>query len=364
MKEGLTLGELAKELVKQNEVKQDYLVDSSRMVMETCGAAPVLRVLNDFGEDCMEPLELTFTAHKQLGAYLRIPSNYYERMLKEAPELLVANVNHWLDRTAEVKLLRTMDGAARALLSNRYWCADNLELLQLIVPVLGGSSELTVQSCGLTETRMYIKVTSERLREDVVPGDPVQYGVVITNSEVGLGAITVQPLIFRLVCTNGMVIGEHLGNGTRRIHKGSLKTLDGPLRIYNPPSLHDQAEFVERLRKTLEEALTGTGFSEILEQMRRATRMPIVSHDLTGLIRSAGLAFGLRECELSDVQMYLLASGDRTLYGLANAVTRYAQDVASYDRATQLEAAGYDLMTMSERQWSHFNQYAAPLAAA
>ena len=53
-----------------------------------------------------------------------------------------------------------------------------------------------------------------------------------------------------------------------------------------------------------------------------------------------------------------------TLYGLSNAVTRYAQDVASYDRATHLEAMGYDIMTMPRRQWEHFNQIAAPAAAA
>ena len=53
-----------------------------------------------------------------------------------------------------------------------------------------------------------------------------------------------------------------------------------------------------------------------------------------------------------------------TLYGLANAVTRYAQDVSSYDRSTQLEAAGYELMTMPMRQWMYFNQMAAPQAAA
>ena len=53
-----------------------------------------------------------------------------------------------------------------------------------------------------------------------------------------------------------------------------------------------------------------------------------------------------------------------TLYGLSNAVTRYAQDVSSYDRATRLEAMGYDIMTMPRRQWEHFNQIAASAAAA
>ena len=102
MIERLTLEELAQTLVQQSEVKQDYLVDSTRMVMEAYGGTPVLRVLDYSGGDCMEPLELTSTAHKQLGAYLKIPASYYDRMLREATDLLTTNVNNWLNRTAEV----------------------------------------------------------------------------------------------------------------------------------------------------------------------------------------------------------------------------------------------------------------------
>lgn len=137
MRLGLTLEQLGQELVCQSEVKQDYLVSSDKMRMETYGGLPILRVLDSAGGDCMEPLELNSTAHKQLGGYLRIPAHYYERMLKERPELLAYNVNSWLSRAQEVKLLRTLDGTARAMLSNRYWCVDHLELLQAAVPVIG-----------------------------------------------------------------------------------------------------------------------------------------------------------------------------------------------------------------------------------
>lgn len=45
--------------------------------------------------------------------------------------------------------------------------------------------------------------------------------------------------------------------------------------------------------------------------------------------------------------------------GLANAVTRYSQDVPSYDRATDLEVIGYNILTMPQRQWKRINQMAA-----
>ena len=69
MKLGLTLEQLGQELVCQSEVKQDYLVSSDKMRMETYGGLPILRVLDSAGGDCMEPLELNSTAHRQLGGY-------------------------------------------------------------------------------------------------------------------------------------------------------------------------------------------------------------------------------------------------------------------------------------------------------
>lgn len=38
---------------------------------------------------------------------------------------------------------------------------------------------------------MYIKVVNPRLQQEVVPGDIVQAGVIISNSEVGLGSVNI-----------------------------------------------------------------------------------------------------------------------------------------------------------------------------
>ena len=40
----------------------------------------------------------------------------------------------------------------------------------------------------------------------------------------------------------------------------------------------------------------------------------------------------------------------------ANAVTRFSQDVESYDRATKLEEIGYSVMTMSPALFRQMNR--------
>ena len=53
---------------------------------------------------------------------------------------------------------------------------------------------------------------------------------------------------------------------------------------------------------------------------------------------------------------HLTEAADYTLFGLANAVTRYSQDVESYDRASKLEEIGYSVMTMSPVLFHTINQ--------
>lgn len=55
---------------------------------------------------------------------------------------------------------------------------------------------------------------------------------------------------------------------------------------------------------------------------------------------------------------HLVEGSDLTLYGLSNAVTRYSQDVESYDRASELEAIGYNVLSMGQSQWNRLNQAA------
>ena len=84
---------------------------------------------------------------------------------------------------------------ARALLSDRYRRIDNMEIASAVLPLFAGQADMQVMSCEVTENRMYLKIVNKRLEMDVVPGDTVQGGVIISNSVVGLGAVSVQPLL-------------------------------------------------------------------------------------------------------------------------------------------------------------------------
>ena len=203
MTSGISLVDMAQELQRQNDLKADYMLDTRSLRLEPLGDGLYLNAYDKSGDYAVEPLEVNAIAHRQIGTHLKIPAAYYDKMLEEYPELLAQNVNAWFQREPAVRMVRTIDGTARAFLSNRYRRIDNLDIAGIVLPVLQEMEGMHFESCQLTDSRMYIKVVNTRLEAEVVPGDIVQSGIIISNSEVGLGSVSIQPLVYRLVCSNG-----------------------------------------------------------------------------------------------------------------------------------------------------------------
>lgn len=163
MKQGITIQEAAKEIMRQSQAKADYLVNTANLHMETCDGIPTLRLLDDSGIDRVEPLDILTTAHRQMGSYLNIPWKYYERMLQCNIGLLAQNVNTWLQQGPEQRMIRTIDGRARAFLSNRYRRIDNIDIAKITLPIIQEMPDALYESCNLSDDYMYIKAVNPRL---------------------------------------------------------------------------------------------------------------------------------------------------------------------------------------------------------
>ncbi len=356
MKQGMTIQDAAKEIMRQSQAKADYLVNTANLHMETCDGIPILRLLDESGVDRVEPLDILTTAHRQMSAYLNIPWKYYERMHQEDIGLLAQNVNTWLQKGPEQRMIRTIDGRARAFLSNRYRRIDNIDIARITLPIIQQMPDAIYESCNLSDDYMFIKVVNPRLTAEVVPGDIVQAGVVISNSETGQGAVCVQPLIYRLVCSNGMVVNEAR---TRRNHIGRVTSADENLLIYSEATLRaDDKAFVMKVQDTVRATVDEARFTKILDKLRESKDKKLNTADLPGVVKLASSSMGITDAESEGVLQHLIEGTDYSLYGLANAVTRHSQDVESYDRASKLEEIGYQIITMSPALFQHINQTA------
>lgn len=356
MKAGISLRELAIEIERQNDIKQDYLVDTKNMRMETFEGVAYLH-LYDHGSEAIEPLEINQFAHRQIGSYLKIPADYYNRMQNEMSELLVQNVNTWLSRISEKRMIRALGGTARAFLSSRYKVIDNTTIAEIALPIIAEMKGAKVESCQITERQMYIKVVNQRLEAEVAPGDIVQAGLIISNSEVGQGAVNIQPLVYRLVCSNGMIVNEAR---TRAKHIGRIIDSDEDFLIFSDETIQaDNKAFCLKVQDTVKAAVEEVRFARIVDKMREASGRQMNTADVPGVVRLTSQQFHITKEEGAGVLQHLIEGKSLSQYGLANAVTRYSQDVENYDRATELEAIGYNILAMPQRQWDMINKAVA-----
>ena len=347
MKSGRSLVNLAQELDRQLVTKRDLVLPASLLQCRT-GEGGELKMIVDSKHGDGE-YGVTDLARRQLADKLKIPVTYFERMRTEQPALLDRNVNTWLAQDGERRMIRTLDGKVRAVLSDRYRRLDNVDLAQHVLPILQSLPGARFESVELTETRMYLKVVTPRITAEIAPGDIVQAGVVVSNSEVGLGTLSVQPLLYRLVCRNGLIAADH---GLRKTHVGrTVQTEPEALVAWRDDTLAaDDRVFFLKVRDVVEAALSEASFGQIADRMR-ATRGIRLSGDPVRSVEVLGQRYSLSESERAGVLRHLIEGGELSGYGLVNAVTHYSQEVESYDRATEFESLGGRLIDLSQSEW-------------
>ena len=344
MKTGRSLNEVLVELQRQQAEKRDYISPSISLSLRPDG-----RTLS-MGEQEFGTTELF---HRQVSASLNIPAKYYDLMQREKPALLAENVNEWMSTRDQNYMVRSLSGVARALLSDRYRRIDNLDVAGAVLPLFAGVAGMQVMSCEVTSQKLYIKVVDTR-REVACVGDKVQFGIVVSNSEVGLGAVSVQPLVYTLACTNGMIVNS-LGERKTHVGKAAKGLEEGWEVISDEAAQAEDKAFLLKLRDVANAAFDEARQGMIVERLEEAAGAKITGK-VVDVVELTGKEYGLSSLEQDGVLKYLIEGGDLSLYGLSNAVTRYSQDVESYDRATALEGVGWQMATMEPRKWKEINR--------
>jgi hypothetical protein len=293
----------------------------------------------------LDPLAL-----QQMGTKNEIPISYQRKLQKENRALLAHNINILHRQTPMNRMVRTLDGTARAFMSDKYRRIDNYPVLETILPVLlEKNNDLKIESCDVTGNNMFLKLVSPKLQGEVKQGDVVQAGIIISNSEVGLGSWKMKRLLYTLECLNGMISGKEIGGIDRR-HIGARQN-EGIL--YREDTIYaDQQAFALQVRDTLDTLLDEGSFQQALENLRETTTRTMTKEaDPSKVVIELGKEVGFNQTESSSIMQHLITGGDLSQYGLANAVTRYAQDdEVSYDRSTELEAIGGKVIELTGRK--------------
>lgn len=352
MKTGRTLNELAQEITRQQESKRDYLADTRAMGMDENAALYI---------DGDNPLQFPVTpiTHRQIGTHTGIPATYYDRMLETAPELLATNVNKWFQKYPATRMVRTLDDKARAFMSNSYRPLDNADLLEAALPQLMKLG-VDIVSCQITETKLYVKVVDSRIKLDLPTGvelgkghnrfDTVSPAMVLSNSEVGMGALSVETSIWTGGCSNMMVISER---SHRKAHLGGKQELGGEetyaMLSDDTKKLTDKALWAQ-IGDVVGAAFDKARFEASVQKIAKTGENKIVG-DPVKVVELVQKNYSLTDGERSSVLTHLIKGGDLSQYGLHAAVTRAAEDLDDYDRASDFERLGGKIVELAANDW-------------
>lgn len=267
--------------------------------------------------DWPHALRLTPWATSQLCQRLGIPAAYFRKC---PPCLQDRQATHWLqepsqDRASgpETWLLRNKLDTLREVLSQRYARMDNALLLDALAPVL--DEQFQVADFSLTEDSLHLRVISPHHARDIRPNDRLLVGLHLANSEVGARAVTLDALVFRLVCANGLV---RLVKGKSLLYRRHI-------------GLSDPAAFRQQLGQAISRALIcGVGFLDQLLWTAN-TYLPRMVETIAAL----GEQWNLSQTMQERITANLLAEPGRDqelLWSLINAITLAAQSLPPDDR--------------------------------
>lgn len=342
MKQGKLLIELCKELERQRMARKDFIADTRSLMITT----------NDHGQSQLDVdlgntnqiFNVNDLSHQQIASRLQIPLKYYQKMRLEYPSLLDENINSWFNKNGERRMLRTLDTNIRAFLSDRYRRLDNLELAEAVLPIIKEMKGAEIVSADITDTHMYIKVINKKLKAEVAVNDVVQAGIVISNSEVGLGSLKVEPLIYRLVCKNGLIVKDY---AQKRYHVGKqVESEESAYEIYRDETLEaDDKAFFMKVQDTVRCAVDEAKFMLSVDKFRQ-TKQESTGDDPIKTVEILADKYVLNQNERGSILRHFIMTGDNSRFGLINAITRSSQDIEDYNRATELERLGGELLAL------------------
>ena len=347
MKQGKTsIVELAEAIQNEADNKKDYISPSQLMHVHANGDLKIS--MRDANDDVLD-MPLTQHASRQMAAKFGIPAKYFDRMLADAPDLLATNANHWLHKEPKDLMVRTLFGKVRGIMSNRYQRIDNINIAEDLLPFLAVQDGLEIASCEVTEKKLYIKAVMHKMVSEIRKGDVVEAGLWISNSEIGCGQFEVAPFIHRLVCLNGMKVND-AKFGKR--HVGARADVnDSTYSILSDETLRaDDRAFMLKARDVVKAAFDEKIFEGHVNKLRDTTERKLEGNPVKA-IEVLGATHGLLQGEQTSILRKLIEGGDTSQYGLLNAVTAYSQDVADYDRASELEELGGKIVDLTEAEW-------------
>ncbi len=353
------LEQLVEELDRQKASRVDFVADTRHMRVDWRDGGLGLQPNSDEAMQWMssEGYRIKDTALVQMGSKVDpdIPSKFLKELAAKRPMRAAMLLNGLMTDAPGKRLVRCLDGQVRAFLSDRYLVIENYDIAFAALDVARESGGEVVEA-SLSDTHMRIAFTTKQVW-DVVSEERAQHHfigneelakklgraggfndlpggsgtvyplVTISNSETGHGGFVVSIGILKGICTNLARIEDAVS----KIHIGE-RLEQG---IFAQETVHQEGKLIYmKARDAVRAAFNQEGFKRMVEiaQNAQADKLSNPATALSNLAKDHGLSEDSRNAILA----HFTRDYDATRYGLAQAVSRYAQDVDDSETANDL----------------------------
>jgi len=361
-----SLTQLMQQVQDQAARKADFLTPTNDLqkVTDPDTKRPAL-VIEAKGGEPTRHLDINSVAFQQLAAHCDIETRTARRLQDHYPAEFDTLINAHFQKEPKRKMLRTFldtdetNGTARALLSDRFKCFDNDNMIQTILPpLMENAAQLQVVNAKISDSKLYMRFKSlVHTGAGANVADVMALGVGFSNSETGQGSVTAYQLFWTLACLNGM----QTENKTRSSHITSARDSDDWGLLSGEAQEADNRALNLKLRDLVEAYSSREMFDEVLGKMKAAAADTIEGeYSVADTVQNLGTVMRLTKKETSNVLDGLMSTigqagyeNDRPLSRatLINAITAVA-NTSDIDHSDDWQKRGGQLLEMNARDWN------------
>ncbi len=320
-------------LLNEARVIQDKQVDFIAKDVRQVGEKLVFTADGD--EKVMEVTDFAFTQYcTKIGMSVAFYNKLANAKSAELRDMAVQNVNLLAKHHEHDMLIRTNNDVIRSVLSTKYTPFDNYEILEVLDDEMRSNDDISLRDVAVrgyvnNPDIFHMRITSARAMSMGGVEKGIYPGLSISTSNVGTAKISVNFLLYRQVCSNGMVVSFFNKNLFSQTHVNiSISEIVTRLRyaFMMYPSIALEAEH-------LVANASNTKISKSLVELEeRGFRRETIKNKLN-----------VSEQDMVEITNILREKYPATVWGYTNAITEFSK-TKEFERRMELERMAGDIL--------------------
>lgn len=320
--DGFDLKELEKQALESNNKWRDYYCDNTDG--RNFDVTDDLKITYKTTDGKVRVADMTQNAFYQLCTRIDTSVGYLTKCIDNGfLELALMNFRAWADKFQGVLMIREQDGVVRGVMSDSYTPYDSARVIRTLRNTVDTNKYVLVGKY-LTSDKMHLRFAEKNPLPVKKENSALFSGFTVRSSDVGLNALTMNYLLFRQVCSNGMIRKEGSGVLFKQAHVGD-KIKEENIQRFNRSLLDAKAldeKSIELISHAQGRKLSESDVFRFLYDVKRDTK--------------------ISKSAIEDLESRIKQYGN-THWGAINALTELSQNYTLDQRIALEEYAGKKL---------------------